>query len=249
MRLIHPVVMVIKPHNYDTFLRLTSFATGLCYGKSHPEKMTMSQMERYIKARLDAGHESVIEHCYASVCFTTNRGITHEIVRHRLASYTQSSTRYIDICNPHHDGHCTYILPFWAETLRGGIYTEPLPFPQNGTKQEQADSIWFNQMLSDERAYKQLRGLDWTPEQARGVLPNDFAANLIISANMREWRYILGLRAEGKTGRPHPQMRQIMYVAWWELHKYFSVFIPKPDIDECELYGTNLVERRNWQYE
>ncbi len=174
-----------------------------CY-KSE-EKITSDSAARFIKGIIKSGHESVIEHEKVTVRVICDRGVTHEIVRHRLASYSQESTRY---CN--YGGGVTFIIPFWAR-LKEGEYrhaSDVFP-PKNDLTWEQltmAERVWFSAMLESERAYIELLRAGWTPQEARSVLPNSLKTELVITYNLREWRHFFRLRCSKKA---HPQMREI----------------------------------------
>lgn len=233
MKLQHPSVKVFVT-NYQDILAKIVEATSLCYGKEIPKNMTQAERERFIVARLDMGHESVVEHASISVLITADRGVTHELVRHRLASYTQSSTRYMDGLKH----GLSFIIPCWCHNLKAGVYENTTPVG----KMTEGESIWFDNMIRIDNDYKALRGKGWLPEQARSILPNSTAANIMVTANIREWRHILALRAKGTTGKPHPQMRQIMYPIWMALHDYMPAFFEEPDKPMFEIQGCENVE-------
>ena len=230
MKLVHPSATLFIPY-YDYALNMVGMASKMCYGKCLHENTDRSELEAYIKARLDAGHESIIEHIHISAFITTDRGVTHELVRHRLASYTQESTRFIDSAK----SGITYIIPSWFTDVKAGEYKDPI-------RGYAAIYEWTHTMLTNERAYIALRTASSTPEQARAVLPNSFATKILITANLREWRHILALRAKGVTGRPHPQIQQVMYPIWLELHDRLPVFFEAPDKPLFDIQGAENVE-------
>jgi len=140
--------------------------------------------ERMVKRLLAAGHEAMIEHACAQVLVTTDRGISHEFVRHRIASFAQESTRY-----------CKY---------KTGIRCiPPLDLPGN-TYQD-----WYSAMLNAEYSYDQMIQGGCQPQQARDVLPTCVACDMVITTNFREWRHFFKLRKNGTTGKPHPKMQQL----------------------------------------
>lgn len=149
------------------------------------DKITPGSAGKFIKSILDRGHESVIEHVNLTIKFVCDRGVTHELVRHRLVAYTQESTRY---CNYSKRG-VTFIRPFfWS-----------------------SDSVsygrWWDAMSQAEFLYKELIKLGASPQQARSVLPNSLKTEIMATANLREWRHILKLRTSKAA---HPQMRELM---------------------------------------
>jgi thymidylate synthase (FAD) len=131
------------------------------------------------------GHLSVIEHAGMSVRFVTDRGVSHEIVRHRLASFTQESTRYCNYGKEKFGKELTFIEPVWG-----------------------ACPIWIEAMMAAETAYLGLIEEGQSAQQARAVLPNSLKTEIVVTANLREWRHIFQLRAVEKAA--HPQMRDLM---------------------------------------
>ncbi|MBN2468196.1 MAG: FAD-dependent thymidylate synthase [Deltaproteobacteria bacterium] len=141
--------------------------------------------EKFARMLVRSGHESVIEHAVASIRFITNRGVTHELVRHRLSSFSQESTRYV-----RYKDRMEFIRPVWW----------------NEWSQEERD-IWEDAMSQAESAYKFLLKQGSRPEQAREVLPNSLKTEIVMTANLREWRSVFSLRcAKGA----HPQIRVLM---------------------------------------
>jgi len=175
----------------------------ICY-KSE-DRIDESSAARFIQNILKSGHESVIEHEKVTVIFITNRGTTHEIVRHRIASYSQESTRY---CN--YRGKFVFIRPFY--------------FPA-GTE---AYAVWKDAMKNAARAYLRLLDMGARPEQARGVLPNDLKAEIVVTYNLREWRHFFKLRCSRAA---HPQIRQIAIPTLLEFRKRIPVVFDDIEYD------------------
>lgn len=139
-------------------------------------------------------HEAMLEFGGATVRFTTDRGVTHELVRHRPPSFAQESTRYANYSDGRFCSEITVIKPvFWDKAGSARLY-----------------SRWVSAMDDCEAAYMLLLSDGATPQEARTVLPNSLATTIVVKANYREWRHILNLRAVGTTGRPHPQMQALM---------------------------------------
>jgi thymidylate synthase (FAD) len=140
-------------------------------------------------------HESVIEHCSATVLFTCNRGVTHELVRHRLCSFTQESTRYVDYNKGKFGGDTTLIKrEYWGKQIDAAN----IPVLQG---------IWERVANTCEEGYKQLRANGVPPEIARDLLVNATKADIVVTANFREWRHIFELRTSPAA---HPDMRLLM---------------------------------------
>jgi len=180
-------------------------------------KITEISHEKFIRGIIKNGHESVLEHCNISIKFIIDRGVSHELVRHRLAAYTQESTRYCDYI-----GNITFIIPPWIE-VQPGEYKDPCHAP---SKNYEA-TLWFFTMLETERIYSKLRKNGWSPQMARSVLPNSLKTEIVMTANLREWRHVLKLRTASSA---HPQMREIMIPLLKELK--FKLPIIFEDIEE-----------------
>jgi thymidylate synthase (FAD) len=164
-------------------LQIIELAGRTCY-KSE-KKITEDSSEEFAKMLLRRNHESVIEHVTASVRFVTNRGVTHELVRHRLCAFSQESTRYV-----RYDGDMEFIKPVWWDKWG-----------------EDSKRCWETAMEASERSYMELLASDSEPQQAREVLPNSLKTEIVVTANLRQWRHMFGLRC---SRHAHPQMRQLM---------------------------------------
>jgi thymidylate synthase (FAD) len=134
-------------------------------------------------------HESVIEHQSVTVKFICDRGVTHELVRHRLAAYSQESTRYCNYGCAKFGNEVTFIRPpFWD-------------------KQDFEYILWQEAMDFAEKQYLRLLEKGASPQQARSVLPNSLKTEIVMTANLREWKHVFKLRCNSKA---HPQMVQSM---------------------------------------
>lgn len=142
--------------------------------------------ERLIRNLIEKGHEAMLEHVTITVKFTTNRAIANEIVRHRMASYAQESTRY-----------CNYSKDTFGKNLK---FVLPMDIDM-----ESYTKI-FDLYLKIEELYLTLIKSGITPEMARGILPLDLATELIMTANLREWRHFIKLRGSKEA---HPQIRSL----------------------------------------
>jgi thymidylate synthase (FAD) len=146
---------------------------------------------KFVRMLDKSGHHSVIEHHNVTCKIITNRGVTHELVRHRLCSFSQESTRY---CN--YSGEMLFIEPVW-----GGGYDKDV-----FARDEDVD-LFINALIYAEGYYNDLINIGWRSEQAREVLPNALATEIIVTANIREWKHIFNLRCSKKA---HPQIRALM---------------------------------------
>lgn len=186
MNVIKPSVTLINPPMYSQLLNTVELAGRVCYKSEH--KITYGSAEEFVRKIIKRGHEAVIEHGSVTIKFVCDRGISHEIVRHRLASYCQESTRYCNYDNDQFGGEITVILPC---------------FTLQGYKPYQT---WRDACLAAEKAYFDLLDMGWTAQEARSVLPNSLKTEVVMTANIREWRHFIKLRASAKA---HPQMREV----------------------------------------
>lgn len=186
MIVISPGFEILDNIDGENILKKIEKIGRVCY-KSE-EKITESSARIFIKKIIESGHESVIEHEKITVRVICDRGVSHEIVRHRIASYSQESTRYCNYSSDKFDNQLTFIKPcFWEES-------------SNEYKK------WKEQMLGIEKSYNELIFCGVTPQEARSILPNSLKTEIVITMNLREWRHFFKLRT---SKRAHPQMREI----------------------------------------
>lgn len=188
------------------FLEQIERAGRVCYKSEdkNPDE-DFEKTKKFVKSIIDRGHLSVIEHANLTARFISNRGMTHELVRHRLAAYSQESTRY---CNYGND-HVKFIIPPWAGNLKPGMYLSACIDMDNNPVLGLSDNeiLWAEQMFWNEKVYKKLLKGGLSPQFARGVLPIDLKTEIVMTANLREWRHIFAMRCSPAA---HPQIREIM---------------------------------------
>ena len=160
----------------------------ICY-KSE-EAITRDSAAGFVRMILGRGHHSVLEHASATLVFVCDRGVTHELVRHRLVSYSQESTRF---CN------------YGAEKFGGEISVIEPPGISGYTRTQ-----WREACEHAERAYLGMIKVNVSPQIARSVLPTCLKTEIAVTANLREWRHILALRTAPAA---HPQIREVMWMA------------------------------------
>lgn len=146
--------------------------------------------------------QEIMKHRTHTVLFVCDRGVSHELVRHRPCSFAQESTRYCNYSKGKFGGEITFILPFFFDT---------------GHDDSRVYEAWKTSCEVAERKYFELLGYDSTPQEARSVLPNSLKTEIIMTANEKEWQHIVDLRAKDVTGPAHPQMKEIMYPWYKEL--------------------------------
>jgi len=171
-------------------LRNIEYAARVSHGSE--DKITEDSYDRFLRSVvLQHGDWSVTEHEKVTCEFLVDRGITHEIVRHRLASYTQESTRFINYQKK--GGEAKFIMPQFVEGT--GILA--------GNDRH----LWIEAMEQAEQSYMDLVNNGVKPQIARGVLPNSLASKIVMTMNIRAWRHVFVMRT---SAHAHPQMRQVM---------------------------------------
>lgn len=186
MKIIAPYHEIISKIDGAEMLRNIELCGRVCY-KSE-DRITDGSAEKFVGMILKSGHESVLEHEKITVRFVCDRGVTHEIVRHRIASYSQESTRYCNYSKDKFGGEITFIRPcFWAED-------------------DEKFVVWKETMQSIEDSYVKLISLGAKPEEARSILPNSVKTEIMVTMNLREWRHFFKLRT---AERAHPQIREV----------------------------------------
>lgn len=187
MLVIEPSFEIMSVPDGGQMLKNIEAAGRVCY-KSE-DKITEDSAAKFVGMILGRGHESVIEHASATVRFICDRGVTHELVRHRLASYSQESTRYANYSKDKFGNEITVIRPvFWE---KGSVEYDR----------------WEQAMLAAEASYLDMIASGARPEEARSVLPNSLKTEIVMTTNLREWRHVFRLRCAGPA---HPQIRQVM---------------------------------------
>ena len=184
--IIWPQGMTIKEYREYVY-RQIEMAGRTCY-KSDPDT-DITECERFVRQIVRAGHGAMLEHVSLTVIFTVDRGITHELVRHRMASFAQESTRYCNYSGDKFGNAVTFI------DLRPGMEIDPKTSVLSADDFEAIYDEWIAACEDAERHYMAMLKRGASPQIARSVLPNS---------------HILSLRALGTTGAPHPQMKEVM---------------------------------------
>ena len=193
MKIIESSVELINAPDYKALLTTIEAAGRTCY-KSE-DKITECSAEKFVAGIIKRGHEAVLEHCSFTVKFICDRGVSHEIVRHRMASYCQESTRY-----------CNY---------GKGKFGEEITVIEPCFLNEQTTHIWKRACEATETAYFDLLAEGCSPQEARSVLPNSLKTEVVMTANIREWRHFLKLRCSPAA---HPQMREVALILLDKVH-------------------------------
>lgn len=214
MKIIEQSIELLEPIDKRNILKKIELAGRTCYKSENYIKEGSS--ETFIERIIKSGHESVIEHASISLRIITDRGVTHELVRHRIASYSQESTRYCNYCNDKFGNELTFIRPIFNE--------------ENNFEKENFMKIWENSMQNIENAYLEFSKSGISPEYSRSILPNSLKTEIVATLNLRSWRNFLKLRLSKYA---HPQIRDIAF-------KILDLFVSElPNVFE------DLIELKN----
>lgn len=208
MKIVKPEIEIFSTESYEEMLVRVERAGRVCY-KSEGA-IGEGSAERFIKNILKRGHESVIEHGSITVKVTCDRGVTHEIVRHRIASYSQESTRYCNYSNDKFDNQISCI-----DIATGFRYD------LNEEKDLKKYQLWQEAMESAESYYFKMLELGAKPEEARSILPNSLKTEIVMTMNLREWRHFIRLRGSKAA---HPQIREITGMILSEFQEKYPLF-------------------------
>ena len=200
MRIIEPYFEILDELDGKKMLQKIERIGRVCY-KSE-DLITEDSAEKFIRNILKRGHESVIEHEKISVKMVCDRGVTHEIVRHRVASYSQESTRYCNYQKDKFGNELTFIMPvFWKEDS-----------PEY--------ALWKESMQQIEDQYMKLIDMGASAQEARSILPNSLKTEIVVTMNLREWRHFFRLRTASAA---HPQIREIAGMVLEEFRRQIPV--------------------------
>lgn len=211
-------MMIIKPSIYiegeidgKQILKSIESYGRVCYKSEN--LISPESAEVFVSKILKSGHESVIEHQSITVRVICDRGVTHEIVRHRIASYSQESTRYCNYSANKFGNELTYIQPnFWNEE-----------------QESEKMKIWLETMQFIENKYMELIQLGAKPQEARAILPNSLKTEIVMTMNLREWRHFAKLRTSKAA---HPQMREVATMILEELKNNIPVIFDDIRVEE-----------------
>lgn len=200
MKIINADVEFITPIDGATILKRLEQCGRVCY-KSEA-KITDTSAPAFVAGIIKRGHEAVLEHCSFTVKFICDRGVSHEIVRHRLAAYCQESTRYCNYSKEGFGSEIAVIKPCFLYPNTDGF------------------NLWEEGCLFAEQTYFNLLECGCSPQEARSVLPNSLKTEVVMTANIREWRHFLKLRCSPAA---HPQMREVALILLEKVHALIPV--------------------------
>lgn len=207
MKLVKAHAKIYTPYTHEMAveeLKRIEMAGRTCYrSEANNDSGDLDKTYEFVKRLIKSGHESVLEHSSMTVIFVVDRALSHEIVRHRLASFSQESTRYCNYSKDKFSNELTFIKP---ETSLDsyGLFGEE----------------FLNTCYEAERRYLKLTSEGVPPEIARDILPNCLATKLVVTANYREWRHIFKLRTAKAA---HPKLRRVMLYLLDDVKKIIPV--------------------------
>lgn len=188
MKTINAGYEILTPISGDE-LQLIEKAGRTCY-KSE-DKITDESAKKFVAGLIKRNHEAMLEHSFLSIRFICDRGVSHELVRHRLASFAQESTRYCNYSQDKFGNELTFIKPLFLD------------------EDTNEYRLWEHAMKVAESDYMMMLNAGRTAQEARSILPNSIKTEVVMSTNYREWRHFFKLRAARATGPAHPQMEEI----------------------------------------
>ena len=196
MKVLKPSVSLEGAFNTEAIMKHIEKAGRVCYKSEN--NISNDSAEKFIRNILKRGHESVIEHASITFKIVCDRGVSHEIVRHRIASYSQESTRYCNYSQDKFGNELSFIKPcFWKTD-------------------SESYKIWESSMLQIEKNYFYLIDNGASPQEARSILPNSLKTEIYVTMNLREWRHFLKLRTSKAA---HPQMQEVSIMIYDVLAK------------------------------
>ena len=206
-------------------LQFIEQAARTCYKSEDKITQDGESTKALIKQLIKSGHEAMLEHSSLSVKFVVDRGVSHEIVRHRLFSFAQESTRYCNYSKGKFGSELTFIEPcFWDED--SNFYL-----------------MWKLCCMEAEKDYIRFIEDGATPQEARAVLPNSVKTELIVTGNYREWRHFFKLRIDKAA---HPQMREVAVPLLKELRRRIPIVFDDIRVDAEQM--THNKEGRPFAY-
>ena len=210
MKFIEQSFEILTPgFSREVALKQIELASRTCY-KSE-SRICDGSDSKLVSKLVQLGHEAMLEHGPSlSVRFITNRGVTHELVRHRIASFAQESTRYVK-----YGDDMEFIVPVWIPERDKSILIDGevglLSYPT---------SAFVSAIKNASKSYLELMKAGWKAQEAREVLPNALKTEIVVTANLREWKHIFELRCAKAA---HPQIRDLMM----PLLKHMSSILPE----------------------
>lgn len=193
-------------------LKKLEYIGRTCYNSV--DKITDDSYEKFIKMLINKNHLSVLEFASFSVEFIVSRSTSHQMVRHRVASFMQQSQRYVT-----YNDEMNFILPSWMSGDYGYFYDVDIDGITLSVRNKNEEAF-YRSSIQAAYTYESLIDGGWRPEQAREVLPNATATLINIHTNLREWRHIFQLRCHPSAD---PKIREIMLPLLSDIKKYIPI--------------------------
>lgn len=204
MKIINASYEILTPINGEQILKDIEKIGRTCYKSEN--LITEDSSKIFVRNLIKCGHEAMLEHNNITVRFICDRGVSHELVRHRLASFAQESTRYCNYSKDKFGNELTFIKPcFWNN--------------ENVHKAFEY-KLWKSECERIEQTYFTLIRNGATPQEARSILPNSLKTEIVMTMNLREWRHFFKLRCDKAA---HPQMREVANMILEEFKKNIPV--------------------------
>ena len=218
MKIIKPSYEILTPISDGGIKELQHIEKigRVCYKSEDRITDDGESAKKFVKMLINNGHEAMIEHSSLSVKFVVDRGVSHELVRHRIASFAQESTRYCNYSKDKFGNEITVILPCFFDTGMG-ILSNSLVYQEWKLACECAEERYFN-----------LLKMGASPEEARTVLPNSLKTEITVTANYREWRNFFKLRTAEAS---HPQMREITIPLLKEIKTRIPIIVDDIEVE------------------
>lgn len=205
MKIIDASYEILTPIDSEKILKNIEFVSRNCYKSEN--LITEDSAKKLVLNLIKHKHLAMIEHESLSIKFICDRGVSHEIVRHRICSFSQESQRYVNYSKDKFNNEITFIKPlFFEDYCCDNCKIEICSICNVDKKERMKYILWKNAMLEAEEYYFELIKMGAKPEEARSVLPNSTKTEIIMTANLREWRHFLELRTSKEA---HPQMREL----------------------------------------
>mgnify|MGYP003288824193 CR=1 FL=1 len=243
MKLINSSVQILDEINEAEVISKIVKVARTCY-KSE-DASTPDKDKALVKRLIQSGHEAMIEHYSISVKFICDRGVSHELVRHRMASFAQESTRYCNYSKDKFDNELTFICPNWLNCEEMQHYVNianidnkaiyEMGHDENLQLIDRAKCSFIYDMSNSEHGYLFQIKCGWLPQQARSILPNAIKTEVNMTTNLREWRHFFKLRCATAA---HPDMRVLA------LDLLKQMYIAIPTVFE-DLYKEFINEENN----
>ena len=202
MKIVQAQVIPITPLNGQAILKRIEEIARTCYRSEDKITADGKSAEQIVKALVNAGHWAMLEHATISMRYVSNIAAYKDLTRQRMASYAVESTRW-----------CSYNKGKFGSEIK---FLDPIEIPKDTIKYQ----VWLNAMQQAEKNYMDLASMGAKPDELSLVLPQSTAAEFVITANLREWAHIFGLRA---VGHSRPCVREIMIPTLQLFHREIPI--------------------------